>query len=268
MRLLPSNSSLKDQRFAELLDTTSKVNYSDFKINPLTCDASLLPHIALVKGANIENLKEQEARLYLNTFTKKSIGTAGAVEDAINSFFNNAKLIEWFEDKENLKRGMFKVEVNLKDDKSCVYGEREFTLSSRLINSSKNHRSKLDSFDIKISSLGDINYTARSITDLQLSNELIFKKSITKFFLMAQNTTTINLSKEIKPFLAIGSFRDSGASVSTINLQNNSNLISSSKGQIKIASGGVINIKMTNKQTYKNESEVNLNITGGVTWNI
>lgn len=147
MSLLPNNTSLKDQQFAVLIDDKSKVDYADLTKDPLNCHASLLPHLALEKGANIDNLSEKEARQYLSTFNKKAIGTVGAVENAINVFFQDAKLIEWHKDPE-LEKGFFRVDMTVKADNTMTYDQRTFTLLNRLINKSKNVRSKLAGYEI------------------------------------------------------------------------------------------------------------------------
>lgn len=149
MSLLPNNETLTAQKFAVLLDNRSRVDYTDLTNDPLLCDASLLPHIAVIKGANIDNMLEHEARSYLKTFRRKSIGTIGAVEDAVNAVWDDAKVIEWFDD-DSLEIGMFRIDVNLEADTSKVYDDRVFSLSNRLIKQSKNIRSQIESFDIHI----------------------------------------------------------------------------------------------------------------------
>jgi len=149
MSLLPKNSSLQAQRFAVLLDTRSRVDYKDLSNDPMLCDASLLPHIAVIKGANIDNMLEHEARAYLKTFRRKSLGTIGAVEDAVNAVWDEAHVIEWMSD-DSLEVGMFRVDVTLKADTSLIYDDRLFYLSKRLIKKAKNIRSQLESFDIHL----------------------------------------------------------------------------------------------------------------------
>jgi len=149
MSLLPLNSKNIDQHFAEFLDSRSRVDFSDVSIDPLTCDASLLPHIAFSKGANINNMIESEARAYLKTFKRKALGTVGAVEDAINVCWDEAHLVEWFED-DSLDKGKFRVDITLKSDTLKVYDNRLFALSNRLIKESKNVRSHIDSFNIRM----------------------------------------------------------------------------------------------------------------------
>lgn len=149
MSLLPSNSSYKDQLFAELLDKRSACNYSDVTTDPLKCDSSILPHIAVSKGANIEGMLEHEVRSYLSTFTKKALGTVGAVEDAVNVCFQDAKITEWFND-ENLTPGYFSVDMTIKADPSIVYSDRLFSISNRLIKKAKNVRSHFKDFRIHL----------------------------------------------------------------------------------------------------------------------
>ena len=149
MSLLPKNSSLQEQKFASLLDTQSRVSYEDITNDPMLCDESLLPHIALIKGANIDNMLVHEARAYLKTFRRKLLGTIGSVEDAVNAVWADAKVIEWM-NEDSLEVGMFRVDVTLKADTSLVYDDRLFSLSKRLIKKSKNIRSQLESFDIHL----------------------------------------------------------------------------------------------------------------------
>jgi len=240
MSLLPQNSKTVDQKFAVIIDTRSRVDYSDIDTDPFACDASLLPHIAFSKGANIDNMTESEARAYLKTFKRKALGTVGAVEDAINVCFDDAKLIEWFEDS-NLEVGMFNIDVDLKSDTSLVYDGRLFSLSTRLINSAKNVRSKLNNINIKINSLSKFDYLFYTTADIKISNNLSFKQSTINFFLITQNITTIDIG-------------------------NSSNILLKAEEKIKIDSGGVVDVKLKNNPNYQSEVGVDMKITGGVVW--
>jgi P2-related tail formation protein len=155
MNLLPNNSSIIDQNFAHFLEQRSKTTYQDIKIDVMSCDVSLLPHLALIKGVNITDMTEYEARLHIKNSSKKSIGTVGAVEDVLNVCFENAKLVEWFE-KEDLEKGYFDVSVDVKADKNLSYDERLFKVSKRLIDENKNVRSKLRKFDLSLKGATDI----------------------------------------------------------------------------------------------------------------
>jgi len=180
--LLPSNSSLKDQRFAEFLDESAKEDYSCLSTDPLTCEKSVLEHLAVYLNVDIAGLSEKEAREYLkNTLksrTKK--GTVGAVEDALNSVFDDVKLLEWFDNSE-LKRGEFGVEVSIKADTTEVYDKQKFKLTRNLIDRAKNVRSHLNGFTIK---MPQSKYKAElygvCAMSINLDNDIAPFKAITK----------------------------------------------------------------------------------------
>ena len=179
MSLLPNNSSLKDQKFAELFDRKSRVDYSDLKIDVMSCDKSILPHVALKIGANIDNMLESEARKYLSTFTKKAVGTVGAVEDAVSSTLENAQLVEWHQDEENLAVGFFGVTVQVQNDKSIKYDERLFSTSKRVIKENKNVRSKFAGFDVVYPLVnGNIIIGGGSAINIKLQNKLDFSSEM------------------------------------------------------------------------------------------
>ena len=151
-RLLPTNQALKEQRFAEFVDESLIHDNSVITLDPLTCHFSLLEHIALGFGASIAGMNENEARLYLSKIEriKTQRGTAGAVEDTLAVTFEDAELVEWFEDRASLEVGEFGVEVVIKADASLVYDKRKFKLSKWLINQAKNVRSHLKYFKVRL----------------------------------------------------------------------------------------------------------------------
>jgi len=150
-RLLPSNQPLQEQDFAEFVDESLIHDNSVISLDPLTCHFSLLEHISLGFGTSINGMTEKEARIYLSKIEKIKTqrGTAGAVEDTLGVTFEDAELIEWFED-ESLDVGEFGVEVVIKADTSLIYDERKFKLSKWLINQAKNVRSHLKSFQVRL----------------------------------------------------------------------------------------------------------------------
>jgi len=175
MSLLPNNETLQAQRFAVLIDKLATTDYSNLTNDPMLCDISVLQHIAVHKCANIDNMLEHEARIYLKTFNKKTIGTIGAVEDAISVYFSNGQIIEWFEDKEKLRIGQFSVLINVQNDKSIKYDERLFLNTAGLIKKSKNIRSEFAGFNIKYPrSIGNINTGGGSAINIKLKNKLDF----------------------------------------------------------------------------------------------
>jgi len=178
MNLLPNNSSYKEQKFAELFDKNSRVNYNDLKIDVRSCHKSILPHIALTLGANIDNMLESEARKYLETFSQKAIGTVGAVKDAVSSTLDNAKLVECHED-EALRLGYFGVTVQVLNDKSKKYDERLFSTSKRMIRENKNARSKFAGFDLKMPTITDKRSVyGAGVSDVNLVKDLTMISSL------------------------------------------------------------------------------------------
>ena len=151
MQLLPSNSSLQEQTFAQFLDEMAKEDYGVLSICPLECKASLLPHLALWVGVDISDLEESEAREYIKKAiqTKTKKGTVGAVEEVLKSIFSEAVLKEWFED-DSLKKGEFKAHLTIKPDPALKYGEKKFEATKRLINQTKNVRSHFAGFDVAL----------------------------------------------------------------------------------------------------------------------
>ena len=229
--LLPSNNSFKDQNFAKFLDDAIRMDYTNLNIDPLTCDISLLPHLALEKGADIDLMTELEVREYIKLFERKPLGTLGAVEDVAKVHFKNPKIVEWFEDK-TLKKGMFRLDVELESTKR--YGIDLFTSSARIINKSKNVRSKLDSFNLKLETkTKDILMAHALVSNIALKNKLDFEQAKTK----------INLSMQ---------------AVSNIALKNKLNF-EQAKTEINLKIGGVLNKNMHNILPFvKSKTQINL----------
>jgi len=242
MSLLPNNSSLKDQGFAQLFDSKSRVDYSDLKIDVMSCDKSILPHVALMIGANIDNMLELEARRYLNTFTKKAVGTVGAVEDAISSTLDNAELVEWYQDEERLPVGFFGVTVQVQNDESIKYDERLFSTSKRVIKENKNVRSKLDGILLKLSKGLEVEVAGAGALSTKLSNEL-------------------NLD-----YQSHGSIGFAVANV--INTRLNNDFIQDEKTiEINTAGGGIIDVKLSSEIGI-NYPLTDIKIQGAGIWTI
>lgn len=173
MNLLPFNASTQDQKFAEMIDNKMKLDLDNFNINPLTCDISLLEHIALIKGANIENMKETEIREFLHLFLGEAKGTVGAVEKASQAYFNNTSITEWFK-REYLKEGEFEVSVNVENQKR--YTREIFDDTTNLVLRAKNVRSEFTGYEMLLEDVNTKNsLTTGSILNISLSNELLLK---------------------------------------------------------------------------------------------
>lgn len=170
MQLLPSNSSLREQKFASFLDEMAKEDYDVLSICPLECKAFLLPHLALWLRVDIDGLEESEAREYLKSAltnrTKK--GTVGVVEDSIKPFFRKSVLIEWFNDNE-LKRGEFK--INVSSLKNMTYDKEQNILIRKVIESAKNVRSHLKSINFNIDYENKAYVSSALNMQVELTNE-------------------------------------------------------------------------------------------------
>lgn len=173
MSLLPLNSKVIDQNFAEIIDTRSRVDFSDMSIDPLTCDASLLLYIAFSKGANIDNMTEHESRLYLKTFNRKHIGTVGAVEDVSKVYFDIPKVIEWFND-DSLAIGEFSVNLKIVD-KCRKFNEEKLEHTRKLVNDAKNVRSRLKEISLEYtsrnSSVMHTGFVAENSSSVEMDNK-------------------------------------------------------------------------------------------------
>ena len=102
MSLLPLNQSLKNQKFAELLDVQSRCDYSSLDKNPITCKASLLPHLAMSKNISIDGMLEREAREYIANADKiyNIKGTPQSILNALSTIGlhtaeNPARVVEY-----------------------------------------------------------------------------------------------------------------------------------------------------------------------------
>jgi len=151
-KLLPSNQTLQDQAFAQLLDRAAIDDNTVIRPDPMTCHASLLPHIAAGYGSSIRGMNEPESRKYLATIerTKRHQGTVAAVVATLDVVWDDATLVEWFENPEELEVGEFGVDVVVEPDPDLVYDDRKFRLSRRLIDQAKNVRSHLKSFHVRL----------------------------------------------------------------------------------------------------------------------
>jgi P2-related tail formation protein len=183
MSLLPKNSTLQDQDFAKIIDSQSVLDFSDISFDPMVCDASLLPHIAFMIGANIDNMEEDEARLYLKTYNRKLLGTVGAVEDAARVYFDNAQIIEWFEDKE-LEKGYFSLFIDVKDD-TRFYNLKTVHKAVREMRKNKNVRSQLSHIHMSYVQEQDFSLSSGCVAEADVDVSMVggYKETLTNDFL-------------------------------------------------------------------------------------
>lgn len=147
MNLLPFNAPQKDQDFMKMMDEQMKIDLSDFSLDPLHCHFSILEHIALIKGADITDMQEDEIRELLSIYTGEHIGTIGAVDDASMTYFKNTTIREWFERSE-LLTGQFDAVVYVDD--SVLYDREIFEKTTHKINTAKNVRSEFVGYEMQL----------------------------------------------------------------------------------------------------------------------
>ena len=85
MSLLPYKYPKVEQDFASfLMDEKATATYKELDIDPMTCKATLLPHLALGENLNIDGMLEREARLYIAN-ARYIYSIKGTIESALNT---------------------------------------------------------------------------------------------------------------------------------------------------------------------------------------
>lgn len=246
VNLLPSNTSDEmravDEVASQRIDLLSK---SDFNLLPQSCKKELLPHLAYMYDLDISGLQEQGIRDYISSAfeVKKYQGTIYAVRLSLKSIFNEAEIIEWFEDKNDvLEPFHFKANLVMKSNTSTSYDPMKFEKAKQLINASKNARSVFDGFNVK---LPDVivasNLQSAGVSNIQLKNELKFKDGLCEIKSQVGSVANIQLKNKLK-------FKNGLCNI---------------KNQI----GGVLNIELKNELKFKNGS-CKIKILGGCIWTI
>jgi len=118
--ILPPNENL-DERTIEALGSQilEKFDTSKLNINPMSCDKSLLPHLAIDFDTNIVGLDEDESRRLLQNSRaiKRYIGSKYAVRKAAESIYGKfARAIPFYEYDGD--PGKYKIEVEVTEEKA------------------------------------------------------------------------------------------------------------------------------------------------------
>lgn len=120
--ILPINESPL-QRDIESIGTQTLAQFDVTKltINPLECDESLLPHLAVDFDVSISGLSVDEARIYLSNARqiKKYIGSKYAVRKAAEAIFGNEIKVEPWNEHDG-DPGTYKIKVNVTPQKSVT----------------------------------------------------------------------------------------------------------------------------------------------------
>lgn len=156
--ILPPNEDAIQRTIEEL--GASVFDFEELEkvtINPLVCDESLLPHLALDLDVSILGLEEDEARIYLANAReiKRLTGTVWAVNTAAASVFgNNIKVKPWNE--LGIDPGTFKIQVDVTPNKSVT--DENLNKVIRLVADSKPESRHLAGITINMKTSGMHNY--------------------------------------------------------------------------------------------------------------
>jgi len=273
MSLLPNNSSLTEQKFAEFLDDRTKESYTVLKIDPLSCDARLLPHLAASVNVNISNLEEKEARLYIKNAIeiKRYAGTVWAVEKAINATFEDATLKEWFD--ADLEQGYFDVEVKLPADPNAIYSTKTWSRAKKLIHTSKNARSHLHHFKLifpnavgKIETTNALNFKldAQNTTEQTLNADATVQTQAgsTLKFDYARNNTKQNLRATADVKATAGAFLEFDYA------RNSTKRDLSAKANLQIITTALFLLELSKSTSFNHKADATLQLKGGTSWQI
>jgi len=143
--LLPLNSSAIEKAIDRVFAQKLEIDLSPIDINPYTCQPQLLPYLAAEWRVDISDLSIDEQRTLIANALEihRYKGTVYAVERALDSVFDDASLVE------HQRAFEFDASVQLKADPNSIYDAKKFTRARKLINNSKNGRSRFGGFDIQ-----------------------------------------------------------------------------------------------------------------------
>ncbi|AXH14375.1 phage tail protein I [Malaciobacter mytili LMG 24559] len=173
--ILPSNENLIERTIEELGARIFNFEELDYiTLDPMKCDASLLPHLAFDLDVSILGLDEDEARVYLVNAReiKRLTGSVWAVNKAAFSVFGeNIKVQPW--NKVGTVPGTFKIEVDVTPQKSVT--DENLNKTIRLIDTAKPESRHLSGITINMKNNGA--YKTNAVTT---SSEVgyVFPKTI------------------------------------------------------------------------------------------
>jgi phage tail P2-like protein len=175
--LLPKNVS-EEQRAVDqaMHERLEKLKQADFNMLPMSCDVSLLPHLAYMFSLELGGLDIEEQRKYISGAMDKyrHDGSLKAVKNVLEVVFGKAVIKRWFE--YDGEPHHFRANLTLKADPSKVYDKAKFDTAKALLNSARNEQSVFDGFDIKVpDALGEYKLNGGGVMDVKLKNELNLK---------------------------------------------------------------------------------------------
>ncbi len=146
--LLPVNSTPPEHTTDLVAEQKLNMDLSNVDTHPLTCDAKLLPYLAIAWRVDISGLTDDESRQLI--FSAMEIhrykGTVYAVKVALGSIFESSTLTEFTGDRVF----EFDAKVILPSDLTKVFDNAKFETARKQINKAKNGRSRFINFEVEL----------------------------------------------------------------------------------------------------------------------
>ncbi len=161
MNLIPAHEQ-RIQKDVENIGTSTleKFDISKLTVDPLKCDASLLPHLAVALDVSIAALDENEARVYLQNSReiKKYIGSTYAVKKAASSIFgDDIEVQPW--NKHNGEAGTYKFII---DANGKPVNDENINKTISLVDQAKRKSAHLSAITVNMKNSGM--YNTRAVT--------------------------------------------------------------------------------------------------------
>lgn len=173
--LLPKHKSDFIKAYDELFKARfDGLNLSSINTTADAVPANFLKHLAASFGINTTGFSDEQARVMIKNgfMIHYQAGTAKALKTALKAFYENSKILEWFEYEGEPYH--FKLEL---DSQSEPISDDGFLKANTLINEHKNVRSVCDGISASMISKGNICFamTNHAIKDINIlpKNEIV-----------------------------------------------------------------------------------------------
>ncbi len=170
--LLPLNATLAEHATDLVAEHKLDMNLSNVDTHPLSCDARLLPYLAQAWRVDIQGLTIDEARQLIFNAPEihKYKGTVYAVKKALGSIFEHSDITEFGTGERVFE---FDARVIAKANPDSVLDATKFEVARKLINRTKNGRSRFVNFELDMPQVeAEIKTQTGATLGLGFSNEL------------------------------------------------------------------------------------------------
>ncbi len=146
--LLPVASSHEEHAIDIVGKEKLNFDFTNVDTNPKTCDAKLLPWLALQRRVSITGLSEKEQRSLISNAREihQYKGTVYAVKVALSTIFESSTITEFSGERVF----EFDAKVKLRADTSLYYDATKFDAARGLVNTAKNGRSRFIDFELEM----------------------------------------------------------------------------------------------------------------------